>query len=75
MPNVGSRGKPGANRRPRPSDRQLIQERARELRELVPNGTEVRIELMLVITRSDGLGTNEEIVLAVCRASLDPNQL
>ena len=42
MSNVGSRGKPGENRRPRPSDRTLIQERARELRELVPNGTEVR---------------------------------
>ncbi|KAG6737015.1 hypothetical protein POTOM_060028 [Populus tomentosa] len=41
MSNVGSRGKPGENRRPRPIDRQLIQERARELRELVPNGTEV----------------------------------
>lgn len=30
---------------------------------------------MLVITRSDGLRTNVEIVLAVRKASLDPNQL
>ncbi|KAH8485057.1 hypothetical protein H0E87_026725 [Populus deltoides] len=41
MSNVDSRGKPGENRRPRPGDRQLIQERVKELREFVPNGTEM----------------------------------
>ncbi|XP_011010792.1 PREDICTED: transcription factor bHLH157-like [Populus euphratica] len=41
MSKVGGRGKPGENRRPRPSGRQLIQEGVQELRELVPNGTEV----------------------------------
>jgi len=42
MSNVDGRGKPGENRRPRPGDRQLIQERVKELREFVPHGTEVR---------------------------------
>lgn len=35
------RAKPGESSRPRPRDRQLIQDRIKELRELVPNGSKV----------------------------------
>lgn len=35
------RARPGENCRPRPRDRQLIQDRIKELRELVPNGSKV----------------------------------
>lgn len=35
------RARPGENSRPRPRDRQLIQDRIKELRELVPNGSKV----------------------------------
>lgn len=35
------RSRPGENHRPRPRDRQLIQDRLKELRELVPNGAKV----------------------------------
>lgn len=35
------RTKPGDNQKPRPRDRQLIQDRIKELRELVPNGVKV----------------------------------
>lgn len=35
------RCRPGENPRPRPKDRQLIQDRIKELRELVPNGAKV----------------------------------
>lgn len=35
------RGKPGENCRPRPRDRQLIQDHIKELRDLVPNGSKV----------------------------------
>lgn len=35
------RAKPGESNRPRPRDRQLIQDRIKELRELVPNGSKV----------------------------------
>lgn len=35
------RARPGENQKPRPRDRQLIQDRIKELRELVPNGVKV----------------------------------
>jgi hypothetical protein len=35
------RSRPGENPKPRPKDRQLIQDRIKELRELVPNGAKV----------------------------------
>jgi hypothetical protein len=35
------RSRPGESAKPRPKDRQLIQERIKELRELVPNGAKV----------------------------------
>lgn len=38
------RAKPGESCRPRPRDRQLIQDRIKELRELVPNGAKVTSE-------------------------------
>ncbi|KAL2323457.1 hypothetical protein Fmac_027836 [Flemingia macrophylla] len=39
--NSKKRARPGESCRPRPRDRQLIQDRIRELRELVPNGAKV----------------------------------
>lgn len=39
--NNKKRARPGENCRPRPRDRQLIQDRIKELRELVPNGSKV----------------------------------
>ncbi|CAN4093324.1 unnamed protein product [Withania somnifera] len=41
------RAKPGESCRPRPRDRQLIQDRIKELRELVPNGSKCSIDLLL----------------------------
>ncbi|KAJ9185254.1 hypothetical protein P3X46_004909 [Hevea brasiliensis] len=41
------RAKPGDNQRPRPRDRQLIQDRVKELRELVPNGAKCSIDGLL----------------------------
>ncbi|XP_058197098.1 transcription factor bHLH155-like isoform X2 [Rhododendron vialii] len=38
---INKRARPGGNCRPRPRDRQLIQDRIKELRELVPNGSKV----------------------------------
>lgn len=35
--------KPGENPRPRPKDRQMIQDRVKELREIVPNGAKVML--------------------------------
>lgn len=35
--------KPGENPRPRPKDRQMIQDRVKELREIVPNGAKVLV--------------------------------
>ncbi|RVW83554.1 Transcription factor LHW [Vitis vinifera] len=35
--------KPGENPRPRPKDRQMIQDRVKELREIVPNGAKILI--------------------------------
>ena len=34
--------KPGENPRPRPKDRQMIQDRVKELREIIPNGAKVK---------------------------------
>lgn len=39
--NHKKRARPGENCRPRPRDRQLIQDRIKELRDLVPNGSKV----------------------------------
>ncbi|KAH9624085.1 hypothetical protein KSS87_022970 [Heliosperma pusillum] len=41
------RARPGENSRPRPRDRQLIQDRIKELRELVPNGSKCSIDALL----------------------------
>ncbi|KAG5514556.1 hypothetical protein RHGRI_035832 [Rhododendron griersonianum] len=41
------RARPGGNCRPRPRDRQLIQDRIKELRELVPNGSKCSIDSLL----------------------------
>lgn len=41
------RAKPGESCRPRPRDRQLIQDRIKELRELVPNGSKCSIDSLL----------------------------
>lgn len=41
------RAKPGESTRPRPKDRQQIQDRVRELREIVPNGTKCSIDALL----------------------------
>jgi hypothetical protein len=40
--------KPGENPRPRPKDRQMIQDRVKELREIVPNGAKVFPLLYLI---------------------------
>ncbi|KAL6506495.1 hypothetical protein OROGR_024676 [Orobanche gracilis] len=39
--------KPGENPRPRPKDRQMIQDRFKELREIVPNGAKCSIDSLL----------------------------
>ncbi|KAE8674904.1 Transcription factor-related, putative isoform 2 [Hibiscus syriacus] len=39
--------KPGENPRPRPKDRQMIQDRVEELREIVPNGAKCSIDALL----------------------------
>ncbi|XP_052175030.1 transcription factor LHW-like [Diospyros lotus] len=39
--------RPGENQRPRPRDRQLIQDRLKELRQLVPNGSKCSIDGLL----------------------------
>ncbi|XVE59654.1 hypothetical protein DITRI_Ditri05aG0063400 [Diplodiscus trichospermus] len=41
------RVKPGENPRPRPKDRQMIQDRVKELREIVPNGAKCSIDALL----------------------------
>ncbi|KAH0659577.1 hypothetical protein KY289_028325 [Solanum tuberosum] len=38
--------KPGENPRPRPKDRQMIQDRVKELREIVPNGAKCSIDAL-----------------------------
>ncbi|XVF21613.1 hypothetical protein REPUB_Repub12eG0105200 [Reevesia pubescens] len=45
--NNKKRARPGENPRPRPRDRQLIQDRIKELRELVPNGAKCSIDSLL----------------------------
>ncbi|KAE9589899.1 hypothetical protein Lal_00037568 [Lupinus albus] len=44
------RARPGESSRPRPRDRQLIQDRIKELRELVPNGAKCSIDTLLECT-------------------------
>ncbi|XVF76672.1 hypothetical protein PTKIN_Ptkin13bG0285600 [Pterospermum kingtungense] len=41
------KARPGDNLRPRPKDRQMIQDRLKELRELVPNGAKYSIDALL----------------------------
>lgn len=41
------RSRPGENPRPRPKDRQMIQDRVKELREIVPNGAKCSIDALL----------------------------
>ncbi|KAJ8650197.1 hypothetical protein MRB53_003220 [Persea americana] len=41
------RARPGQSTRPRPKDRQQIQDRVKELREIVPNGTKCSIDALL----------------------------
>ncbi|KAK1300244.1 Transcription factor LHW [Acorus calamus] len=41
------RTRPGENPRPRPKDRQMIQDRVKELREIVPNGAKCSIDSLL----------------------------
>ncbi|KAK4770705.1 hypothetical protein SAY87_031237 [Trapa incisa] len=41
------RGKPGESTRPRPKDRQLIQDRLKELRGIIPNGAKCSIDALL----------------------------
>ncbi|PSS14004.1 Transcription factor like [Actinidia chinensis var. chinensis] len=41
------RARPGESRKPRPRDRQLIQDRIKELRELVPNASKCSIDSLL----------------------------
>ena len=43
--------KPGENPRPRPKDRQMIQDRVKELREIVPNGAKVCLFSFLSLCR------------------------
>ncbi|XP_075648033.1 transcription factor bHLH155 isoform X1 [Castanea sativa] len=45
--NNKKRARPGENCRPRPRDRQLIQDRIKELRDLVPNGSKCSIDSLL----------------------------
>ncbi|KAJ9169595.1 hypothetical protein P3X46_017764 [Hevea brasiliensis] len=45
--NNKKRARPGESCRPRPRDRQLIQDRIKELRELVPNGAKCSIDSLL----------------------------
>ncbi|XP_020575663.1 transcription factor EMB1444-like isoform X2 [Phalaenopsis equestris] len=44
---VRKRARPGENTRPRPKDRQQIQDRVKELREIVPNGVKCSIDSLL----------------------------
>ncbi|KAF5738916.1 Basic helix-loop-helix DNA-binding superfamily protein isoform 3 [Tripterygium wilfordii] len=45
--NNKKKSRPGESSRPRPRDRQLIQDRIKELRELVPNGSKCSIDSLL----------------------------
>ncbi|KAL6634910.1 hypothetical protein ACP70R_027581 [Stipagrostis hirtigluma subsp. patula] len=44
---IKKRARPGESTRPRPKDRQLIQERVKELREIVPNSAKCSIDALL----------------------------
>ncbi|WOL10042.1 transcription factor LHW-like [Canna indica] len=44
---VKKRARPGESTRPRPKDRQQIQDRVKELREIVPNGAKCSIDALL----------------------------
>lgn len=46
------RSRPGESPRPRPKDRQMIQDRIKELREIVPNGAKVMCVLFLTFIYS-----------------------
>jgi hypothetical protein len=49
--------KPGENPRPRPKDRQMIQDRVKELREIVPNGAKViLLSFLFILSLSLSLG-------------------
>lgn len=48
-PPVRKRARAGESMRPRPKDRQLIQDRVKELREIVPNGAKVNFNLFFHI--------------------------
>ncbi|KAK6935582.1 hypothetical protein RJ641_035737, partial [Dillenia turbinata] len=41
------RARPGESSRPRPKDRQMIQDRVKELREIIPNGAKCSIDALL----------------------------
>ncbi|KAK8969027.1 Transcription factor bHLH155 [Platanthera guangdongensis] len=47
---VRKRARPGESTRPRPKDRQQIQDRLKELREIVPNGAKCSIDALLELT-------------------------
>ncbi|KAK8941423.1 Transcription factor LHW [Platanthera zijinensis] len=47
---VRKRARPGESTRPRPKDRQQIQDRLKELREIVPNGSKCSIDALLELT-------------------------
>ncbi|KAJ3680152.1 hypothetical protein LUZ60_016430 [Juncus effusus] len=44
---IKKRARPGESNRPRPKDRQQIQDRVKELREIVPNGAKCSIDALL----------------------------
>ncbi|XP_052186168.1 transcription factor LHW isoform X1 [Diospyros lotus] len=79
--------KPGENPRPRPKDRQMIQDRLKELREIVPNGAKCSIDGLLertikhmlflqgVTKHADKLKQIGESKLDVQIASKDPGML
>ncbi|WOK96959.1 transcription factor LHW isoform X1 [Canna indica] len=47
LPLINKKGKNGNSHKPRPRDRQLIQDRVKELRELIPNGSKCSIDTLL----------------------------
>ncbi|KAJ6798105.1 transcription factor LHW-like [Iris pallida] len=44
------RSRPGENPKPRPKDRQMIMDRVKELREIIPNGAKLSIDALLETT-------------------------
>jgi len=55
--------KPGENPRPRPKDRQMIQDRVKELREIVPNGAKVISSLISYLIPDFSKENNDSQVL------------